>query len=62
MDGVPVFTEFSAPYSHDISVPVGVSSFTLGARAADLAGNDALAQEVIIEVIPDMAPTLNQGH
>ena len=58
IDGEVAHRDFSPPYEHTFRVPVGVSSLTLEARALDLGGNQGLSEEVVLQVLPDSAPTL----
>jgi hypothetical protein len=53
VNGQPAFTTTSAPYQYTFTVPTGVNSLTLGARALDLAGNTGTAGDVVVPVIPD---------
>lgn len=58
LDGSPVARDFKAPFEATVSVPAGVSSFTLGAVAIDLGGNQGTAEEVTVAVIPDDKPAV----
>jgi hypothetical protein len=55
--GQVVFTAATGPYQYSLTVPVGISTLTLGARATDLGGNVGTAQEVTLTVIPDPGTT-----
>ena len=59
IDGEIVHRDFSSPYEHTFRAPIGVSSLTLGARALDLGDNQTLAEEIILQVLPDASPTLS---
>jgi hypothetical protein len=58
VNGSVVFTDSAAPYQFDLTVPVGVTTLTLGARAVDLGGNLGTAQNVVVNVIPDPLTTV----
>ena len=45
-----------APFEFAITVPLGATQLTLGARATDLAGNVGVAEELIVEVVDDTPP------
>ncbi len=53
VNGELAFTTTSAPYQYIFTVPAGVNSLTLGARAVDLAGNTGTAANVVVPVVPD---------
>lgn len=57
VDGVVAATSTGAPYQASIVAPVGVTEFTLGARAVDLGGNAGTAEGVRIAVLPDPKTT-----
>jgi hypothetical protein len=46
-------------YYEYFTVPVGVASLTLGARATDTKGNVGVAVEVVVTVIPDPPPSVS---
>lgn len=52
-----VFTTTTAPYQFNFTVPLGVTSLTVGARATDLSGNISAAEDVVVSVVPDRPPT-----
>lgn len=58
VNGQVVFTATSAPYQFNFSVPVGISSLTIGATAVDFGNNIGTAQNVVINVIPDPGTTV----
>jgi hypothetical protein len=58
VDGTQVVRDFKAPFEAKVTVPVGVASFTLGAVATDLGGNQGTAEEVVVTVIPDTKPAV----
>ncbi|MET0622683.1 MAG: Ig-like domain-containing protein [Pyrinomonadaceae bacterium] len=58
VNGNVVFTDSAAPYQFDLTVPLAVSTLTLGARAVDVGNNVALAQTVQLNVIPDPKTTV----
>jgi len=58
VNGSVVFTDSAAPYQFSLTVPVGVTSLTLGAKAVDLGGNLGTAQNVVVNVIPDPLTTV----
>ena len=53
VNGQSVFTTTSTPYQYTFTVPNGVNSLTLGARAYDLGGNIGNATNVSVHVLPD---------
>ncbi len=53
VNGQLAFSTTSAPYQFTFTVPAGVNSLTLGARAVDLAGNIGTAANVVVPVVPD---------
>jgi len=57
VNGQIVFTSSSAPYQFAVTIPVGVTSVTLGATAVDLGGNIGTAQNVVLTVVPDPGTT-----
>src|SRR5262249_24514693 len=58
LNGQVVFSGTAAPYQTTLTVPTGVTSITLGATARDLGGNVGIAQNVILNVIPDPGTTV----
>ncbi|MFL6234950.1 MAG: Ig-like domain-containing protein [Thermoanaerobaculia bacterium] len=58
VNGQVVASDSAAPYQATVTVPKGVSTLTLGARARDLGGNTGLAPEVTIGVVPDPLTTV----
>lgn len=48
-----VFTTTSTPYQYTFTVPSGVNTLTLGARAHDLGNNIGTATNVVVNVLPD---------
>ncbi|MFY9823636.1 MAG: carboxypeptidase regulatory-like domain-containing protein [Thermoanaerobaculia bacterium] len=59
VDGVEVFRDFKRPFEATIRVPVGVSSLRIGAVATDMAGNEGVAKEVTVTVIPNDKPVVS---
>lgn len=57
VDGQQVSVDTSAPYQLTFTVPSGVASIRLGARATDLGGNVGVADEISVNVIPDPLTT-----
>ncbi len=53
LDGTGAGTDFGKPYSFALSVPVGATQVTLGARATDYGDNVGLAEELVLTVLPD---------
>ncbi|HEY2292505.1 MAG TPA: Ig-like domain-containing protein [Thermoanaerobaculia bacterium] len=54
VNGQPVFTGYSAPYSYTLQVPTGSApQIRIGAVATDLAGNQGRAEEVTVAVTPN---------
>jgi hypothetical protein len=58
LDGVQVARDYKAPFEARVTVPAGVASFTLGAVATDLGGNQGTAEEVTVAVVPDDKPAV----
>lgn len=58
INGMPAGRVFKAPFEARVTVPAGVASFSLGARATDLGGNEGTAAEVVVGVIPDNKPAV----
>ena len=58
LDGEVVFTDTTAPYQLDFTVPVGVTSLTLGATAVDFGNNVRAATDIQVNVIPDPLTTV----
>lgn len=58
LNGNVVFTDSAAPYQFTVTVPTGVTNFTLGARAADIGNNVGVAPGVVVNVIPDPKTTV----
>jgi len=58
VDGVVLATHHRAPYTATLTVPAGVSTLTLGATAADLAGSATAAEPVTVIVVADDDPTV----
>src|SRR5262249_27768487 len=46
------------PFTYSFSVPVGPGPLTLGAVATDVAGHQAAAPPVVVQVLPDDKPTV----
>lgn len=59
VDGEVVHRDFTTPYEHVLVAPAGVSSLLLGARAFDLADNVGAADDVRLEILEDVAPTVS---
>jgi hypothetical protein len=53
VNGQVVFTTTTSPYQYTFTVPVGINTMTLGARAHDLGNNIGNAQNVVVNVLPD---------
>jgi hypothetical protein len=54
VNGQPVFTGYSAPYSYTFQAPTGSApQIRIGAVATDLAGNQGRAEEVTVTVTPN---------
>ncbi len=53
VNGQVAFTSTSTPYQYTFTVPTGITTLTLGARAHDLGGNTGVATNVIVNVVPD---------
>lgn len=58
LNGQIISTATSLPYETVFQVPTGISGFSLGARAFDLAGNIGNAQNIAVNVIPDPLTTV----
>ena len=58
VDGQPVATDFTAPYSHSFEVPDGAAQLTVTAEAEDLAGNRAAGEPVTVTVLADTDPAI----
>ena len=58
VNGAVVFTDTAAPYEGAFTVPAGMSTLTIGATAADLGGNTAMAADVVVNVVPDPRTTV----
>jgi hypothetical protein len=58
VNGSVVFTDSAAPYQFDLTVPVGVTTLTLGATAVDFRGHIGAAANVLVNVIPDPLTTV----
>jgi hypothetical protein len=58
VNGVTVFTDSVAPYQFSFTVPTGITSLTLGAKAFDIGGNVGTANDVRVNVIPDPGTTV----
>lgn len=58
VNGQVVATDTVAPYELSFTVPSGVTTLTLGARATDFGGNFALAPEVQVTVTPNQPPVV----
>jgi hypothetical protein len=58
VNGKVMFKDYSTPYQSNITVPIGVTSVTLGATAIDFGGNLGAADDVLINVIPDPLTTV----
>ena len=59
IDGETVRLDFRSPFEHTFFAPAGPATLTLGALARDLAGNQGMAEEVQLEVVPDAIPVIN---
>ena len=58
VNGNVAFTDSSAPYQFNLTVPAAPGAITLGARAFDLGGNTGTAPNVRVNVIPDPGTTV----
>jgi len=58
VNGSVVFTDSTAPYQFNLTVPFGVTTLTLGATALDSGGHTATAANVVVNVIPDPLTTV----
>lgn len=58
VDGVPVSTDFTAPFEFSYTFPPDAISVTFGATAVDFGGNQGDATPVEVRVIPDPAPVV----
>ncbi|WP_096894906.1 Ig-like domain-containing protein [Candidatus Scalindua japonica] len=58
IDGNVVFTDTSAPYEFDYTVPLGISGVTISATALDLANNAGASPDLFVTVIPDPLTTI----
>lgn len=58
VNGQVVETTTTAPAQFTFTVPIGATTLTLVARASDAAGNVGVATDVIVNVIPDLPPTV----
>lgn len=56
VDGSVVFTDTSAPYRFNFTVPAGVTSVVVSATGADAGNNVGAAQDVTVNVLPDVQP------
>jgi hypothetical protein len=59
VNGQVVFTSTTAPYQFNFTVPLNVTTLTIGATAVDLGGNIGTAQNVTVTVVPDPLTTVN---
>jgi hypothetical protein len=57
-NGQVVSTDSITPYQYDLTVPLNISSLTIGATAADQAGYVGTAAPVTLNVAPDPPPTV----
>ena len=58
VNGVLVATDTAFPYQFTVTVPIGVSSLTLGATVVDVGGSVGAAPNVVVNVIPDPLTTV----
>jgi hypothetical protein len=58
VNGQSVGKDYSRPFSAVVEVPVGSTTLVLGAKATDLGGNETLAEERTVSVIPDSSPVV----
>ena len=56
-NGTVVAPNTAPPYQLNVTVPVGTSTLTLSATATDFGGNTGTAENVVVNVVPDMPPT-----
>lgn len=59
VNGQVIATDTVEPYEVLYSVPAGVPSLTISARAIDLANNSTITPQVIMSVIPDPGTTVS---
>lgn len=59
VNGVVVVKDVAAPYDITYTVPLGVTTLNVEARAFDAAGNSATSAPVQINVLPDPPPTVS---
>ncbi|HEV7516089.1 MAG TPA: Ig-like domain-containing protein, partial [Thermoanaerobaculia bacterium] len=57
VDGQTIDTSSSTPSRFFLTVPTGVSTLTLGARALDAGGAIGFADEIVVNLIPDPGTT-----
>jgi hypothetical protein len=58
VNGSVVSTDSTTPYQFNFTVPVGVTTLTLGATAVDSIGQIGTAANVVVNVIPDPLTTV----
>ncbi len=58
IDGLVIFTDTSAPYQLNYTVPTGITGLIISATAIDLANNVGRSSDVIVNVIPDPLTTV----
>jgi hypothetical protein len=58
VNGIVVTSDTTNPYQFDFTIPVGVSSLTIGARVVDHGGNIGLADGLNNNVMPDLKTTV----
>ena len=57
VDGVDATEDFSPPYEHDFAVPSGGTEMRLSAVAFDVLGQEGMAPEVTLTIVPDPGTT-----
>ena len=58
VNGAVASTGTAPPYLTNVTMPAGVSSLTIGARAVDPGGNVGVASDVVVNVVPDPRTTV----
>jgi len=58
VDGQAVGQDWSAPYTFNFTAPAEAGTLMVGAVATDLGGNQGVAEEIAVTVLPDSAPTV----
>ncbi|HUG75684.1 MAG TPA: Ig-like domain-containing protein [Acidimicrobiia bacterium] len=58
VDGEAVFEDFRSPFETTLTAPIGTTSITVGAEAADFGGNVGTAEEQVVAILPDFEPVV----